>query len=62
MSSCQDQLGEFRSAASALTKWLEETTQKVPAVQPGGDEKSLEKDMQIVTVSHPINTASVRRQ
>ncbi|XP_040905346.1 dystonin isoform X2 [Toxotes jaculatrix] len=49
VSSCQDQLGEFRSAASALTKWLEETNEKVPAVQPSSSEKSLEKDLQIVT-------------
>ncbi|XP_029305110.1 LOW QUALITY PROTEIN: dystonin [Cottoperca gobio] len=49
VSSCQDQLGEFRSAASALTKWLEQTTEKVPAVQPSSSVKSLEKDLQIVT-------------
>ncbi|XP_030603446.1 dystonin isoform X2 [Archocentrus centrarchus] len=49
LSSCQDQLGEFRSAASALTKWLEETNDKVPADQPSSSEKSLEKDLQIVT-------------
>ncbi|TMS04779.1 hypothetical protein E3U43_009936 [Larimichthys crocea] len=48
VSSCQDQLGEFRSAASTLTKWLEETNEKVPVVQPSS-EKSLEKDLQIVT-------------
>uniref|UniRef100_UPI0037E92C14 dystonin n=1 Tax=Semicossyphus pulcher TaxID=241346 RepID=UPI0037E92C14 len=49
VSSCQDQLGEFRSAASALTKWLEETNEKVPAVHPSSSVKSLEKDLQIVT-------------
>ncbi|XP_053189157.1 dystonin [Scomber japonicus] len=49
VSTCQDQLGEFRSAASALTKWLEETTEKVPVVQPSSSEKSLEKDLQTVT-------------
>ncbi|XP_018545400.1 LOW QUALITY PROTEIN: dystonin [Lates calcarifer] len=49
VSSCQDQLGEFRSAATALTKWLEETNEKVPAVQPSSSEKSLERDLQIVT-------------
>ncbi|KAF0027403.1 hypothetical protein F2P81_020144 [Scophthalmus maximus] len=49
VSSCQDQLGEFRSAANALTKWLEETNEKVPAVQPSSSEKSLEKDLQTVT-------------
>ncbi|XP_056291885.1 dystonin isoform X5 [Pseudoliparis swirei] len=49
VSSCQDQLGEFRSAASALTKWLEETNEKVPALQPSSSVKSLEKDLQTVT-------------
>ncbi|XP_026209863.1 dystonin isoform X2 [Anabas testudineus] len=49
VSSCQDQLGEFKSAANALTKWLEETYEKVPAVQPSSSEKCLEKDLQIVT-------------
>uniref|UniRef100_UPI003AAC7BF1 dystonin-like n=1 Tax=Centroberyx gerrardi TaxID=166262 RepID=UPI003AAC7BF1 len=49
VSSCQDQLGEFRSAAGALTKWLEETTDKVPAVQPSSSEQRLETDLQNVT-------------
>ncbi|XP_032397336.1 dystonin isoform X14 [Etheostoma spectabile] len=49
VSSCQDQLGEFRSAASALTKWLEQTNEKVPAVQLSSSVKSLEEDLQIVT-------------
>ncbi|XP_035848604.1 dystonin isoform X9 [Sander lucioperca] len=49
VSSCQDQLGEFRSAASALTKWLEQTNEKVPAVQLSSSVNSLEKDLQIVT-------------
>ncbi|XP_075932663.1 dystonin isoform X1 [Anarhichas minor] len=49
VSSCQDQLGDFRSAASALTKWLEQTNEKVPVVQPSSSVKSLEKDLQIVT-------------
>uniref|UniRef100_A0A3B3YUQ0 Dystonin n=1 Tax=Poecilia mexicana TaxID=48701 RepID=A0A3B3YUQ0_9TELE len=51
LSSCQDQLGEFRSAVCMLTKWLEETNDKVPATQPSSSEKNLEKDLQIVTVS-----------
>lgn len=58
VSSCQDQLGEFRSAASALTKWLEQTNEKVPAVQPSSTVKSLELDLQIVSVSHEINKKS----
>uniref|UniRef100_A0A673BG74 Dystonin n=1 Tax=Sphaeramia orbicularis TaxID=375764 RepID=A0A673BG74_9TELE len=49
VSSCQDQLGEFRSSANVLTKWLEDTNGKVPAVQPSSGEKSLEKDLQNVT-------------
>ncbi|XP_034754636.1 dystonin isoform X5 [Etheostoma cragini] len=48
VSFCQDQLGEFRSAASALTKWLEQTNEKVPAVQLSSSVKSLEEDLQIV--------------
>ncbi|XP_014915962.1 dystonin isoform X5 [Poecilia latipinna] len=48
LSSCQDQLGEFRSAVCMLTKWLEETNDKVPATQPSSSEKKLEKDLQIV--------------
>lgn len=59
VSSCQDRLKEFRSAASDLTKWLEETSEKVPTVQPSSSEKGLEKDLQIVNVSHQINTKSV---
>lgn len=58
MSSCQDQLGEFRSSASVLTKWLEQTNEEVPAVQPTGSVKSLEKDLQIVTVSLEIKSKS----
>ncbi|KAM8858982.1 dystonin isoform 4-T4 [Spinachia spinachia] len=50
VSSCQDQLGAFRSAAGDLTKWLEQTNEKVPVVQPSSSVKSLEKDLQIVTV------------
>nr|XP_040033769.1 dystonin isoform X6 [Gasterosteus aculeatus aculeatus] len=49
VSSCQDQLGDFRSSAGALTKWLEQTNEKVPAVQPSSSVKTLEKDLQIVT-------------
>ncbi|KAM3862819.1 dystonin [Diretmus argenteus] len=49
VSSCQDQLGEFKFTAGALTKWLEETTEKVPAVQPSSSEQSLGKDLHKVT-------------
>ena len=52
VSSCQDQLGEFRAAAGVLTKWLEETTEKVPAVQPSSSEHNLSENLQKVTVSH----------
>ncbi|XP_061645426.1 dystonin isoform X26 [Phyllopteryx taeniolatus] len=49
VSSCQDLLGEFRSAASTLSKWLEETSEKVPVEQRNCSARSLEKDLQIVT-------------
>ncbi|KAF7667089.1 hypothetical protein LDENG_00080090 [Lucifuga dentata] len=49
VSSCQDQLGEFRSAAAALSTWLQETTEKIPTLQPNGNEKRLEKDLQNIT-------------
>lgn len=55
VSSCQDQLGEFRSAAGALSKWLEETNEKVPAAQPSSSTKNLEKDLQIISVSQEIH-------
>ena len=51
VSSCQDQLGEFRSAAGALSKWLEETNKKVPAAQPSSSTKNLDKDLQVASVS-----------
>uniref|UniRef100_A0A8C8EUI9 Dystonin n=1 Tax=Oncorhynchus tshawytscha TaxID=74940 RepID=A0A8C8EUI9_ONCTS len=48
VTSCQDQLGDFRAAAGALRTWLEETTEKVPVVQPTSSEQSLGKDLQRV--------------
>ncbi|TNN00081.1 hypothetical protein fugu_013113 [Takifugu bimaculatus] len=48
VSTCRDQLEEFRSTAGALSKWLEETNEKVPAAQPSSS-KTLEKDLQIVS-------------
>lgn len=53
VSSCRDQLGEFKSAAGALSKWLEETTEKVPAAQPSSS-KNLQKDLQSVSVSQEM--------
>lgn len=53
VSTCRDQLEEFRSTAGALSKWLEETNEKVPAAQPSSS-KTLEKDLQIVSVSQEI--------
>lgn len=53
VSTCGDQLEEFRSTAGALSKWLEETNEKVPAAQPSSS-KTLEKDLQIVSVSQEI--------
>ena len=52
VTSCQDQLGEFRSAASALRVWLEETVEKLPALQPTSSQQSLARDLQEVNVSH----------
>ncbi|CAL9687988.1 unnamed protein product [Knipowitschia caucasica] len=49
VSSCRDQLEEFRALSSSLTSWLEQTKDKVPAVDPSRSEKCLEKDLQIVT-------------
>uniref|UniRef100_A0A8B9K9R0 Dystonin n=1 Tax=Astyanax mexicanus TaxID=7994 RepID=A0A8B9K9R0_ASTMX len=46
VSSCQDQLGEFKAAAGVLMKWLEETKDQVPAVQPNCSEQGLGKDLQ----------------
>uniref|UniRef100_A0A4W4F3J8 Dystonin n=1 Tax=Electrophorus electricus TaxID=8005 RepID=A0A4W4F3J8_ELEEL len=48
VSSCQDQLGEFKAAAGVLMKWLEETKEQVPVVQPNCSEQSLGKDLQKV--------------
>lgn len=48
-------MGEFRRAAGALTKWLEQTGEKVPAVQPNSSVKSLERDLQIVSVSRNVD-------
>ena len=54
VSSCQDQLAEFRSAAGALTTWLEETDRKVPAPQPSSSStQSLEQDLLSLNVSRP---------
>ena len=52
VTSCQDQLGEFRSAASALRIWLGETVEKLPALQPTSSQQSLARDLQEVNVSH----------
>lgn len=53
VSSCGDQLGEFKSAAGALSEWLEETNEKVPAARPSSS-RNLEKDLQIVSVSQEM--------
>ncbi|XP_054655058.1 dystonin isoform X8 [Dunckerocampus dactyliophorus] len=49
VASCKDLLGEFRFAASALSRWLEETNEKVPVAQTSCSAKSLEMDLHIVT-------------
>ncbi|KAK6301543.1 hypothetical protein J4Q44_G00275960 [Coregonus suidteri] len=48
VSSCQDQLGDFMAAAGDIRTWLEETTEKVPVLQPTISEQSLAKDLQRV--------------
>lgn len=51
--SCQDQLGEFKAAAGVLMKWLGETKERVPVVQPNCSEQGLGNDMKRVNVSAP---------
>lgn len=51
VSSCQDQLGEFKLSAGALWKWIEESRGKVPLAQASCSEDSLARDLQTVTVS-----------
>ncbi|MCJ8730922.1 hypothetical protein PDJAM_G00189710 [Pangasius djambal] len=46
--SCQDQLGEFKAAAGVLMKWLEETKEQVPVVQPNCSEQGLGNDVKKV--------------
>lgn len=60
VSSCQDQLGDFRAAAGALRTWLEETTEKVPVVQPTSSEQSLLNDLQRVNVSEQTDWSGTR--
>ncbi|XP_067278514.1 dystonin isoform X3 [Pseudorasbora parva] len=49
VSSCQKQLQEFRAATGLLIKWLEETKEQVPVLQPNCSEQGLGKDLQKVT-------------
>lgn len=51
--SCQDQLSEFKAAAGVLMKWLEETKEQVPVVQPNYSEQGLGNDVKKVNVSAP---------
>ncbi|KAM9476468.1 dystonin isoform 4-T4 [Clarias gariepinus] len=46
--SCQDQLSEFKAAAGVLMKWLEETKEQVPVVQPNCSEQGLGNDVKKV--------------
>ncbi|TSN48476.1 Dystonin [Bagarius yarrelli] len=46
--SCQDQLGEFKAVAEVLMKWLEETKEQVPVVQPNCSEQGLGNDVKKV--------------
>ncbi|XP_059422809.1 dystonin-like [Carassius carassius] len=49
VSSCQKQLQEFRAAAGVLMKWLEETKEQVPELQPNCSEQGLGTDLQQIT-------------
>ncbi|KAF4090023.1 hypothetical protein AMELA_G00044950, partial [Ameiurus melas] len=46
--SCQDKLSEFKAAAGVLMKWLEETKEQVPVVQPNCSEQGLGNDLKKV--------------
>ncbi|KAJ8377715.1 hypothetical protein AAFF_G00254490 [Aldrovandia affinis] len=48
VSSCQDQLAQFRAKAGALRKWLDESTETVPAIPASCSEQSLTKTLQRV--------------
>ncbi|XP_073776575.1 dystonin isoform X31 [Danio rerio] len=48
VSSCQNQLQEFRAAAGVLMKWLEETKERVPTLQPNCSEQGLRTDLKTV--------------
>ncbi|KAI7805675.1 putative dystonin [Triplophysa rosa] len=45
VSSCQKQLLEFKAAAGVLMKWLEETKEQVPVLQPNCNEPGLRKEL-----------------
>uniref|UniRef100_A0A671KK20 Dystonin n=1 Tax=Sinocyclocheilus anshuiensis TaxID=1608454 RepID=A0A671KK20_9TELE len=46
VSSCQKQLQEFKAATGVLMKWLEETKEQVPVLQPNCSEQGLGTDLQ----------------
>uniref|UniRef100_A0A8C1VKP3 Dystonin n=1 Tax=Cyprinus carpio TaxID=7962 RepID=A0A8C1VKP3_CYPCA len=48
VSSCQKQLQEFKAAAGVLMKWLEDTKEQVPVLQPNCSEQGLGTDLQKV--------------
>uniref|UniRef100_A0A671KRR7 Dystonin n=1 Tax=Sinocyclocheilus anshuiensis TaxID=1608454 RepID=A0A671KRR7_9TELE len=55
VSSCQKQLQEFKAATGVLMKWLEETKEQVPVLQPNCSEQGLGTDLQKVNVSDGLN-------
>uniref|UniRef100_A0A8C1Z4T9 Dystonin n=1 Tax=Cyprinus carpio TaxID=7962 RepID=A0A8C1Z4T9_CYPCA len=55
VSSCQKQLQEFKAAAGVLMKWLEDTKEQVPVLQPNCSEQGLGTDLQKVNVSDGFN-------
>uniref|UniRef100_A0A672MIY4 Dystonin n=1 Tax=Sinocyclocheilus grahami TaxID=75366 RepID=A0A672MIY4_SINGR len=61
VSSCQKQLQEFKAAAGVLMKWLEETKEQVPVLQPNCSEQGLGTDLQKVNVSDGLNFSPLIR-
>lgn len=58
VSSCQKQLLEFKAAAGVLMKWLEETKEQVPVLQPNCNEPGLRKELLKVNVSDGFHSSA----
>ncbi|XP_058032815.1 dystonin isoform X16 [Ahaetulla prasina] len=46
VSSCQQQIDAFRGYVESLKKWIEETTERIPPIQPSLNTDSLKKHLQ----------------